>query len=102
MPRYKLEHCPGCMRLRRLSRHHLKPIAQGGTAKDGILEVCDTCHTLIHKRLGDGKLYRGPKNAGRLTAWLRSITSESCWPYDEHYMAPTPEPPPGSAGSTVS
>ena len=58
--RYAAAHplCECCLKEGRLTPveevHHILPVSQGGDHRDGnLMSLCQSCHTKIHRELGD-------------------------------------------------
>ncbi len=58
------EVCPGCDRVLPLTRHHLRPIAQGAGREVEVrrryADICRSCHDLAHATWGPGHRWQGP------------------------------------------
>lgn len=58
--KYVSEHplCEMCLKEGKLvpveEVHHILPVSQGGThARDNLMSLCQSCHTKIHREIGD-------------------------------------------------
>ena len=58
--RYAVEHplCEMCLKEGRLTPvqevHHILPVSKGGThERDNLMNLCQSCHTMLHHELGD-------------------------------------------------